>query len=64
MRVFPLQGPERQGSPVDPTFSQRPVTPAPPEWSSYDAPINFTWVTVIISYLLQCFFLSFCHHCC
>jgi hypothetical protein len=33
--------PDRQPSPLpDP----RPVTPAPPEWSSYDAPINFTWV--------------------
>jgi len=34
-------GPERPVSPVDPA---RPVTPAPPEWTSYDAPINFTWV--------------------
>ena len=40
-----IQGPDRQGSPVDPALSQRPVTPAPPEWSSYDAPINFTWVS-------------------
>jgi len=46
--VVPLRpttpGPDRQGSPVDPALTQRPVTPAPPEWSSYDAPINFTWV--------------------
>ena len=34
-------GPNRPSSPVDPN---RPVTPAPPEWTSYDAPINFTWV--------------------
>ena len=36
-------GPVRPASPVDP-LSDRPVTPAPPEWTSYDAPINFTWV--------------------
>lgn len=30
--------------PVDPISTTRPVTPAPPEWTSYDAPINFTWV--------------------
>ena len=42
-----LQGPDRQGSPVDPALTQRPVTPAPPEWSSYDAPINFTWVACL-----------------
>merc|ERR1740123_732804 len=46
--IVPLRpttpGPDRQGSPVEPGSSQRPVTPAPPEWSSYDAPINFTWV--------------------
>jgi len=36
-------GPVRPESPVDP-MSDRPVTPAPPEWTSYDAPINFTWV--------------------
>ena len=37
--------PDRQPSPLlleNP--ADRPVTPAPPEWSSYDAPINFTWV--------------------
>ena len=44
-----IQGPDRQGSPVDPALSQRPVTPAPPEWSSYDAPINFTWVSPSLS---------------
>ena len=39
-------GPNRPSSPVDGTvyYSDRPVTPAPPEWTSYDAPINFTWV--------------------
>ena len=39
-------GPLRPESPVDANvyFSDRPVTPAPAEWSSYDAPINFTWV--------------------
>lgn len=39
-------GPLRPESPVDPNvyFSDRPVTPAPAEWTSYDAPINFTWV--------------------
>ena len=41
--ILPLRpttpGPDRPHSPVD-----RPVTPAPPEWTSYDAPINFTWV--------------------
>ena len=47
-----LQGPDRQGSPVDPALTQRPVTPAPPEWSSYDAPINFTWVQCL-SFLLH-----------
>merc|ERR1719481_1586773 len=36
--------PDRQPSPVDPLFDNRPVTPAPPECSSYDAPMNFTWV--------------------
>jgi len=36
-------GPLRPMSPVDP-MSDRPVTPAPAEWTSYDAPINFTWV--------------------
>ena len=40
----PPQGPERPNSPVDPVLTTRPVTPAPPEWTSYDAPINFTWV--------------------
>ena len=51
--MHPAQGPERRGSPATgpagrwadpPLETQRPVTPAPPEWSSYDAPINFTWV--------------------
>jgi len=39
-------GPNRPSSPVDPNvyYSDRPVTPAPPEWTSYDAPMNFTWV--------------------
>ncbi|XP_023324300.1 dual specificity protein phosphatase 23 [Eurytemora carolleeae] len=32
--------PDRQPSPI----VDRPVTPAPPEWTSVDAPINFTWV--------------------
>jgi len=32
--------PDRQPSPIP----DRPVTPAPAEWTSYDAPINFTWV--------------------
>eukprot|EP00092_Neocalanus_flemingeri_P024412 GFUD01026468.1.p1 GENE.GFUD01026468.1~~GFUD01026468.1.p1 ORF type:complete len:1011 (+),score=220.73 GFUD01026468.1:495-3527(+) len=45
--IVPLRpttpGPHRPESPVDP-MSDRPVTPAPPEWTSYDAPINFTWV--------------------
>jgi len=43
--IVPLRpttpGPHRPESPVDP---DRPITPAPPEWTSYDAPINFTWV--------------------
>lgn len=42
--------PVRPSSPVDPAadpnvyYSDRPVTPAPAEWTSYDAPMNFTWV--------------------
>ncbi len=36
--------PDRQPSPLPAGGDPRPVTPAPPEWSSYDAPINFTWV--------------------
>ncbi len=35
--------PDRQGS-VDREIYDRPVTPAPAEWTSVDAPINFTWV--------------------
>jgi len=46
--IIPLRpttpGPDRPLSPVDPLLDNRPVTPAPPEWTSYDAPINFTWV--------------------
>jgi hypothetical protein len=37
--------PDRQPSPLTvENPADRAVTPAPPEWSSYDAPINFTWV--------------------
>ena len=39
--------PDRQQPPSPPpsaVATDRPVTPAPPEWTSYDAPINFTWV--------------------
>ena len=48
--ILPLRpttpGPNRPSSPVDPNvyYSDRPVTPAPAEWTSYDAPMNFTWV--------------------
>jgi hypothetical protein len=35
--------PDRQPSPLV-AEADRAVTPAPPEWSSYDAPMNFTWV--------------------
>ena len=46
--VVPLRpttpGPVRPEEPVDPGAGERPTTPAPPEWTSYDAPINFTWV--------------------
>ena len=36
--------PDRQPSVDRGEQCDRPVTPAPAEWTSVDAPINFTWV--------------------